>query len=217
MSQRLKIFSFTREVVCDRCNVSLRDPYISTCIRCFGIAPDSLRPVDIPFADNRHKICAVCARECAPTELKQVCRSCSSTHPDTTHANFGRNRETILARCDRCGSLQVPHQARNPVTYTYHRIGSPEPTSEPFLCPNQDGPGNTRVVSRCDHNWQLILSHLPETGEPLEHNAARIFLTEEHLNELRERMQSGSSTFWCHKCGSVSHVRRHLRASGSTS
>jgi|WetSurMetagenome_2_1015567.scaffolds.fasta_scaffold166901_2 hypothetical protein len=217
MSQKLKIFSFTREVFCDRCNASLRDPYISVCPDCFGIVSESLRPVDIPFADNRHKICAVCARECTPGELKQLCPPCSSTHPDTTHANFGRNRETIVARCDKCGSLQVPHRGAASATYTYHRIGSATPTETPFACPSKDAPGSTRVEVHCDHSWQRILSHPPESGEPLEHNAARIFLTEENMRDLRDRMKSGSSTYWCHRCGSVSHVRGGLLASGSIS
>lgn len=215
MSQKLKIFTLRWEVSCDRCNAALCGPYISMCAGCFSIAAEGLRPSDIPFADSRHKICAVCARECTSAELNQVCLACSSKHPDATHANFGRSRESILARCDKCGGLQVPDTGQASRAYRYYRIGRPEPSADPFVCPNRDDAGDTQVQVRCEHAWSLVLTVPPDSGEPLEHDATRLFLTEEHMKDLREGMQSGSSTLWCHKCGALSHTRRSFRTSAS--
>jgi hypothetical protein len=52
----------------------------------------------------------------------------------------------------------------------------------------------------------LVQSIPPETEEPLEHDAARLFLNDEQMEALRDSIRAGTSTRWCHKCGSISHA-----------
>lgn len=201
---------FRRQKYCERCNILLGDSYVSLCAECFRVPAESLRPMDIPFADTAHNLCAICASESPARELKSVCESCASKHPDTTHSNFGRNREAIFSHCERCGSLQVPTwNAQQAGGYTYFRTGENTPVSEPFPCP-----GASWAKTGCEHDWILVQSIPPETQEPLEHDAARLFLNDEQMQALRDSIRAGTSTYWCCTCGSVRHA--HTDSTGSS-
>jgi len=163
--------------------------------------------MDIPFADTAHNVCAICASESPASDLNHVCERCVSRHPDITHSNFGRNREAIFSQCDRCGGLQVPApDIRRREAFTYFRTGQPKPQEAPFTCP---GPG-ARGGPDCAHEWLLVQSIPPETEEPLEHDAARLFLNDEQMEALRDSIRAGTSTRWCYKCGSISHAHEAI-------
>ncbi len=204
----LRFFGFNRRQFCDRCDARLDEAFVALCRDCYRIAPESLRPMDIPFNDTGHRICAICAREYSRREMRNVCGPCASKHPDTTHANFGRNREAIFSHCERCGALQVPQPGRGEPRFVSYWTGTPEPLRQPLTCPAPAGAGPLRANADCAHQWILVQSLPPEADEPLEHDAARLFLSEEQMQALRESTRSGSSTFWCCTCGSVKHARQ---------
>jgi hypothetical protein len=135
-----------------------------------------------------------------------LCDRCSSQHPDASHDAFGRSEDTIFSHCGRCRGLQIVERISGTDRFTYYRTGNRQPFSEPYVCPGVAAVHAEAADAGCVHEWLLVQSLPPETGEPLEHDAARLFLSEELMDFVREQIRSGSATFWCWKCGVIRHI-----------
>ena len=193
------------QILCDRCGEVIDPPRTWLCEKCYETAPESVRPRDLRFAGSKG-VCSICGLPDDAGANKDVCDRCASKHPDSSHDAFGRSEDTIFSHCSRCHGLQIMERAGGADRFTYYRTGSKRSTSEAYICPGTADLSAEAAGSECTHEWLMVRSLPPETGEPLEHNAARLFLSEELMDFVRQQIKAGSATFWCWKCGGIRHV-----------
>ncbi|MDA8229273.1 MAG: hypothetical protein M0T74_16525 [Desulfitobacterium hafniense] len=210
MVTKLSYLGLKKEIICDRCNQVIKSTWgYNLCDDCFDMPTDRIRRDDLKHLPIDHKKakteCSLCGKIYSNSKRKDVCFHCMSTHVDNKHGfsspySIGT---TWKNHCCSCGGVQLATKvAERQYEYKYFSTGNPNPSDSPFECKGRYNTYKHRV-NNCTHDWLNIYSTVVSRKEAIEtyNNGLYGFKLLGFDDAEIEYMVSGSTVFWCWKCG----------------